>query len=959
MRKLVAVVAPAWLLAAFLVAPLAAQDHLLITEFAVTPTAGEFIEIYNPTDQTIDLTNYYITDATFPGNPPAYYYNTVLGNGGGGSFADFNARFPAGTSIAPGAYQTIALNGSNNFMTTYSVAPTYELYEDAASADNIPDMLEATTGSINRQGGLTDNGEAIILFYWDGTSNLVKDVDYVVWGDKVEAVDKTGVTINNETYLDDTPIADQTVVNADNDADENPHNPGMSAQRRLDVEDLEIWTGGNGITGHNETSENISWKGGIWSINEPATPGRRALSPKPAADSLTVADVQFIRADDIGSAVTDDSPFTNDTLTVTAMVMHGMREIFLGNRWGAFLEDARGGPWSGFFVIQNDTSSPGVSGTNLTAAQPGDIIRITGIMSEFPTGQGLASITQFVMITDPVTPIDFVDFSQPLPAPILLKPGDLGLTAAGNSADPQLSERWESVLARFENLTVLANNLPGNTMTASDETGTIVLDDYFNSVSTAITNNGGVWPGFPAGTKINVTGFVRGGTTGGQVTINPRTLQDIEVAAVPPNITAASRTPVAPTSAQGVTISANILDADGTVASASIVYNVDRGSYQTVAMTTTNDTSYIAVIPAQANGAFVQYFIKSTDNQGNASSNPPDTSAAKFFYFVKDAGLAIRDVQFTPFRDGRSGYVGAEVTITGTVTSTKDYFNGGFIFTAYYLQDDAAMWSGIQVFDPANSVTLGDNVTVTGTVQENFSLTRLNVTSFTRNSSGNPVPAPVVVTTGEIATNGANAEAYESVLVEVRNVTVTVPFSDGGQNFGEFSVSDGTGNLRIDDESGHAYSQADTMWKGGEKIAFIRGIHHFHNNNFKIQPRNNDDLGPFTVGVQENPDNLPRTFALEQNYPNPFWSAATSRFAGNPETIIKYQLPKQAVVSINIFNILGQKVRTLVDNVQPAGAYSIRWDGANDRGVRVPSGVYFYQMKSADFVKMHKMLLLK
>ncbi|MGH7601493.1 MAG: lamin tail domain-containing protein, partial [bacterium] len=184
MRKLVTVVASAWLLGVFLVAPLAAQDHLLITEFVVTPTAGEFIEIYNPINQAIDLSNYYLTDATFAGNPPAYYYNTVRGNGGGGGFADFNARFPAGASIAPGAYQTIALNGSTNFMTTYAVAPTYELYEDAAAADNIPDMREATTGSINRQGGLTNANEVIVLYFWDGASDLVKDVDYVVWGAK-------------------------------------------------------------------------------------------------------------------------------------------------------------------------------------------------------------------------------------------------------------------------------------------------------------------------------------------------------------------------------------------------------------------------------------------------------------------------------------------------------------------------------------------------------------------------------------------------------------------------------------------------------------------------------------------------------------------------------------------------------------------------------------------------------
>lgn len=946
MRKLVMAIF-AWVLGVFLATPLAAQNHLLITEFVVTPTAGEFIEIYNPTPDSIDLTNYYLSDEVFNNNNN--YINIVKG-GFSTVATDFMVKFPGGVKIGPGQFITVAFTGTG-FRTTYGIPSDFEIRDDDAA---IPNMATVAVGG---SAGLSNDGEVIILFYWNGQSDLVQDVDIVVWGDKVEAVDKTGYRIDgpdagsdSSAYLPDTPVAQQFVANTDNDPDGNPHNDGMSAQRRLDVEDVETWTGGNGITGHNETSENVSWKGGIWSINEPATPGRRALSPKPAADSLTVADVQFVRADDIGSAVNDDSPFNNDTLTVTAMVMHGMREIALGNRWGAFLQDARGGPWSGFFVIQNDTSSPGVSGTNLTAAQPGDIIKITGIMSEFPTGQGLASITQFIMITNPVIPIDFVAFSQPLPAPIVLKPGDLGLAASGTSADPQLSERWESVLARFDNLTVLANNLPGQTMTASDETGTIILDDYFASVNTAVFNNGGVWPGFPAGTKINVTGIVRGGTTGGQVTINPRTLQDIVIAAAPPNITAASRNPAVPTSAQGVTVRANIRDADGTVASANIVYNVNRGAFQTVAMTTTNDTSYTAVIPAQANTAFVQYFIKSTDNQGNASSNPPDTSAAKFFYFVKDAGLAIRDVQFTPFRDGRSGYVGAQVTTTGTVTSTKDYFNGQFIFTAYYLQDDAALWSGIQVFDPANSVALGDNVTVTGTVQENFNLTRLtNITSFTRNSSGNPVPAPVVVTTGEIATNGANAEAYESVLVEVRNVTVTVPFSDGGTNFGEFSVSDGSGNLRIDDESGHAYTQLDTMWKGGERIAFIRGIQHFHNSNYKIQPRNDADLGPFTVGVQETPENIPRTYALEQNYPNPF----------NPETIVKYQLPKQTAVSINIFNILGQKVRTLVDNVQPAGTYSLRWDGASDRGVRVPSGVYFYQMKSADFVKMHKMLLLK
>jgi hypothetical protein len=544
-----------------------AQDHLLVTEICVSPTDGEFIEIYNPTNETIDLTNYYISDATY--SPEGtFYYNTVTGNGGGGSFADFNAKFPDGATIAAGAYQILALTGSAAFSAVYGMDPTYELFEDDAAPDAIPDMLEATAGSIAGQGGLSDAGEVVVMYMWDGQSDLVQDVDYVLWGDKAEAVDKTGVSVDGPDadsdatpYLADTATDDQAVVNADNDDDEDPHDDGMSAQRILSVEDLENWLDGNGITGHNETSEDVSWKGGIWCLNTAPTPGARALG-----DSLNIADLQYIRAEDIGSDANDDSPFTGDTLTVSGIMMVGPREIYLGARWGAFIQDETGGPWSGFFVIQNDTS---VSGTMITSAQTGDKIRMTGVLDEYPTGANTPSITQFALITDPVTPIEFVDFGLPIPDPIVLTPGDIG--ASGVTADPQLSERWEGVLARFEMLTVTANGLPGNIMTAGDETGSIGIDDYFNATSTIVSNNGGVWPGFPAGTKINVTGFIRGGTSSGTVTINPRTLDDIEVASAPPEITDIARDPVSVTPTDDVEISATIVDAQTSVAKAEIL----------------------------------------------------------------------------------------------------------------------------------------------------------------------------------------------------------------------------------------------------------------------------------------------------------------------------------------------------------------------------------------------------
>ena len=89
-------------------------QQLLLSEVAVTPTAGEFVEIYNPGSSAVDLSDVYLTDATFaPGGD--FYYNIVTGSdAGGGGFGDFHARFPAGASIGPGEYQTVALNGSDS-----------------------------------------------------------------------------------------------------------------------------------------------------------------------------------------------------------------------------------------------------------------------------------------------------------------------------------------------------------------------------------------------------------------------------------------------------------------------------------------------------------------------------------------------------------------------------------------------------------------------------------------------------------------------------------------------------------------------------------------------------------------------------------------------------------------------------------------------------------------------------
>ena len=104
------------------------------------------------------------------------------------------------------------------------------------------------------------------------------------------------------------------------------------------------------------------------------------------------------------------------------------------------------------------------------------------------------------------------------------------------------------------------------------------------------------------------------------------------------------------------------------------------------------------------------------------------------------------------------------------------------------------------------------------------------------------------------------------------------------------------------------------------------------------------------VGVEDNNEvQIPFTFDLKQNYPNPF----------NPSTIITYQIPQSELVTLEIYNALGEKVRTLVNQVQETGYYQIEWDGKNNFGNQLSSGIYLYRITAGNYVKVMKMVLLR
>jgi len=181
--------------------------------------------------------------------------------------------------------------------------------------------------------------------------------------------------------------------------------------------------------------------------------------------------------------------------------------------------------------------------------------------------------------------------------------------------------------------------------------------------------------------------------------------------------------------------------------------------------------------------------------------------------------VTIQEIQETTDPDGESPLVNQEVITTGIVTAVYD--------EGFWIQDGTGAWSGVFVREDNSGVNQGDEVTVTGTVQENFGLTRINsVTDITTESTGNALPVAEI-----ISTDLAGTEEYENVLIQVLAVTCI----DDDLGFGEWLIDDGTGDYRVDDE---LYNAGPQLLVGYD----LTGIAYFSFSNFKLLPRDAADV---------------------------------------------------------------------------------------------------------------------
>lgn len=676
---------------------------------------------------------------------------------------------------------------------------------------------------------------------------------------------------------------------------------------------------------------------------------------------VTIQDIQFVT----DTTIDPPSPLMGDTVEVKGAVLVSPLVdpstdrrpiIWAGARWVTYIEDKDGQVYGGLNILQEDTSAATGQQTFFDIIDTAQIVKFTGVVTEYYTS------TELVELVTPINPISIDSQLSKRPDPIEMQISDFDDNGTYNFA----SEKYENMYVVFRNVLTSDRNTSSGVFNIHDADGNTVhmydQSGYFTLRAhrlTGLTNYDPPQDG-------SILSYIRGviNTRADGYYIVPIYPGDIgPVVQSPPSITTIRRNSAEVDPNQSVVVSAKIKDLDGTVQESRLYYRIDSGGRMMLPMTfNPSDTTYKATIPGvNSDSSIVDYYVWAEDDDNLVSINPVDTLHDDYFYLVLNRPVNIRDVQYSPFGGGYSGYANYNVTLQGVVTSdTSDIQGYGTTsFLRSYIQDGTGPWSGIEFsFGGSLGTELlnlkrGDLISLSGTIQESFGVTIINnVTAYNVVSTGNDLPVPHILTTGEMGLGGdgeVTKEQWESVLVEYDNPTITNINADGGSNFGEILVSDGTGDTRVELEDGNNSYHNGSGEPGtievqlGAHFQKLIGIMYYSYSNYKLVPRKNDDFVGYTTAVKDE-NSTPLTFNLEQNYPNPF----------NPSTKIVYSIPEVSNVTLKIFNILGQQVKILVNENQRQGTYTVTFNASS-----LPSGIYFYSIETGNHNQVKKMILLK
>jgi len=327
----------------------------------------------------------------------------------------------------------------------------------------------------------------------------------------------------------------------------------------------------------------------------------------------------------------------------------------------------------------------------------------------------------------------------------------------------------------------------------------------------------------------------------------------------------------------------------GTGIDGHIHYTVDGGApvmyYSTapIALTGLTDGSH-------------QVVLQLVDN-AHSVLNPPVADTVSFT--VNTAGPAVTsiyDIQFTTDPSGNSPLMDQTVTTAGIVT--------GFHASGYFVQSGFGQWNGIYVYDNQHPVAIGDSVIVSGTVKEYYNLTEISsVTNFVLTTTGNALPAPVVINCQAL-----NTEPYEGVLSKVLNAKCVNP----NAGFGMWKIDDATDTAKVHNLLFAYTAVLNTYYN-------ITGPIHYTFNEYRIEPRNADDVQVVT-GIND-----PENNSMVSIYPNPVLDILNIK-------------SEKVITNLNVYDVAGKLMFSApVNNTM----YSIQTE-------KYTNGVYLLEMVYTD-----------
>lgn len=640
--------------------------------------------------------------------------------------------------------------------------------------------------------------------------------------------------------------------------------------------------------------------------------------------------------------------------------------LWFNAHWGCYIQSPGNEPWGGLNIYSGDTTQPGTQATLIDLSDTARTYEFTGVVTMY--GQ----TTELMLTNDIPRKLISQQTQRYEPIPLTI---DSFYTPQGtfNIGLRKYLGMYISLIADSNHPLIVSDIIAGTGSSAggfkiNGNNGRSVLmyaqSRYFKTGSLRERPD---YSPPPAGSYLTtIKGILE--VYNNQWEIVPCYPEDLgPVSVSPPAITFVKRNTATVAPSQDVTVTCTVKGLQGGIVTAVKLFKrVNFANVDSLVMTKgtgADSTTFTCVIPGiNSDSAFVDYYVKAYDNNNLISTSPQNIVNSRYSYFVLNRPVTIKDVRYSPFGSAYSSYHNYRVELTGIVTADTSDISGNHAPSnpnpaRVYIQNGAGKWSGILLGTAGQQVAnlkRGDKVIVAGTVLLGSLGVKLDsLTTLTVVSSNNPIPEAIYLPIDSVGTSilgTLSVEPWHQTLVKYQNITIDSANADGTSNFGESfgTETGGTKHTRIiwsDGKTSFNVGYNGVKVHKGDRFQEITGVLSYTHNQYKLTPRTDADiLGYVPVSVNNEVDILPKEYSLSQNYPNPF----------NPSTIINYSIPKSGMVTLRIYNVLGQEVKTLVNQIQNPGSHRVSFNAS-----ALSSGIYFYSLTAENFVQVKKMMLIK